>query len=75
MRIVAAIPHPHCIVNIYLYNEKYIVKMEFGNCAIEYKIKTNEVSGLDEIKKKLNPEFIESFAEIFTALNRKMKIN
>ncbi|CAG0982734.1 MAG: hypothetical protein HND27_02725 [Bacteroidetes bacterium] len=73
MRVLASVPHPHCLVSIFSFNEKYIVKLEFGNCAIEYKIKNSEVSGLDEIKKKLTPEFIDSFADVFMTIGKKFK--
>ena len=72
MRFISSVPHPHCLVSIFSFNEKYIIKLEFGNCAIEYKIKNSEINGLDEVKKKLTPEFIDSFAEIFRTIDKKL---
>ncbi len=60
MRIVAEIPHPTCKISVFYMNQKYIVKFEQGNLEQSFKISEIDylISGLEDIKKVINEEFI-----------------
>ena len=72
MRIIDSIPHPSISISIFQMNDKYIVKFEAGPMEQVYKLKQDEVKGLEEIKTIVNEIFINKvlvrFNEMFLDL-------
>jgi hypothetical protein len=60
MRIVAEIPHNQIKISIFSWNSKYIIKLELGNFEQSFKIKEQDVSGLEDIKKIISEEFLNN---------------
>ncbi|MGD1889872.1 MAG: hypothetical protein ACFB15_04635 [Cyclobacteriaceae bacterium] len=58
MRIVGEIPHNHCKITIYFWNNKYLIKLERGWIEQTYKVPELEISGEGDIQKIVNEEFI-----------------
>jgi len=65
MRLVGQIPHPHFKISVHNYNAKYIIEVEAGPCKQIYKISETEVSGMNDIERLVDAEFIESNAKRF----------
>lgn len=73
MRIAGYIENPRYKITVFTYNMKYIVKIEAGPMTQEYKLGEDEVSGLGDIKKILDENFMaqvkQRFDEMFAAWN------
>ena len=66
MRVVAEITDKPCRITIFNWNNKYLLKLEYGNYEQTYKIAAMDLSGDDDIKNCLTDEFINK------AMNRFM---
>jgi hypothetical protein len=49
-------------------NDKYIVRFEAGMMEQAFKFDASEVKGLDDLKKIINPEFIEQVRKRFNEM-------
>ena len=73
MRIIATIPHPQLKISIFLYNEKYIIEMEAAQYKQSFKISADSMSGVDEVKALVTPEFINHCMERFNGMHGDFK--
>ena len=65
MRIIAEIPHSQFKISVFSWNSKYIIKIELGNFEQAFKLREDEVSGLEDIKKLLTDSFLEKSLKNF----------
>ena len=68
MRTIAEIHHPKCRITIFLWNQKYLIKLEQEGLEQTYKINQFDVAGDEELKKMINEEFIESAVKRFESM-------
>ena len=69
MRIVAEIPHPQIKITIFLWNAKFILKLEAGPFEQVYKIAEEEVEGnVEKVKAMVTTEFIEQCKQRFLVM-------
>ena len=72
MRIIDTIPHESMTISIFQMNDKFMVKFEAGPMEQVFKYYLEEVSSLENLKKRITPEFIEMtrkrFNEMFDQL-------
>ncbi len=68
MRVVDEIPHELYKITIYSWNSKYIIKFELDNFEQSYKIAESDVTGLSDVKKIVNVEFLDQVFEHFLAM-------
>jgi hypothetical protein len=68
MRIVEEIPHPQFKITVFSWNNKYIIKLEIGQFEQVYKINEMDVTGLDDVKKLLSPEFLDKVMQRFLSM-------
>jgi len=54
MRVVANIPHPSIGITVFSMNDKFIVKLEAGPMEQSFKFSSEEVKGIEDIKKILD---------------------
>lgn len=73
MRLLANIPHPVLRISIHLYNEKYIIEMEAGQYRQAYKISTESVGGLEEVKAMIDQDFIDASLKRFSSMHEDFK--
>ena len=59
MRIVDSIPHESMTISIFQMNDKLMVKFEAGPMEQTFKFTKEEVSSIEALKKKVDPDFIE----------------
>jgi hypothetical protein len=77
MRTIAEIHHPKCRISIFLWNQKYLVKLEQDGLEQTFKINQFDILNEDKLKEMINEEFIESalnrFDEMRTVLSKMIK--
>ncbi|MCC6599188.1 MAG: hypothetical protein IT223_00775 [Crocinitomicaceae bacterium] len=69
MRVVATIPHPHCQISIFSYNEKWIIEIEGGQYRQSYKISQDSVQSVEEVKKLVTPRLLNSTLARFSGMH------
>lgn len=70
MRFIEPIPHPHLSIGLYAWNGKYIVKFEALNMEQTYKVKEIDITGTDDVKALLNPEFLNKVMDTFEQMHQ-----
>lgn len=60
MRIIDSIPHPSMSISIFNMNDKYIVKFEAGPMEQSFKFQIEQVKSVENLKKMINADFIET---------------
>lgn len=73
MRIIDSIPHPSITISIFQMNDKYIVKFEAGPMEQAFKFHTEEIKSIEQLKSKINSEFIEKVRVRFNEMFLQMK--
>ncbi|MBE2216592.1 MAG: hypothetical protein IAE90_00215 [Ignavibacteria bacterium] len=77
MRTIAEIHHPKCRISVFLWNQKYLVKLEQEGLEQTFKINQFDVPDEAVLKEMINEEFIESavkrFDEMRTSLSKMIK--
>lgn len=68
MRVVADIPHPRYKIQVFLYNAKYLVKIELGQFEQTFKIAEADVAGLEDIKRMITDELLQHSLERFLTM-------
>ena len=69
MRIIDTISHPACRISIFQMNNKYLVKFEIGAYEQTYKFEQEDFNNLEELKAKINAEFVDKVIAIFRQMH------
>ena len=79
MRVIDQIPHPQITIQIFQMNDKYLVKFEAGPMEQVFKFRNDQISGLNELKNKIDSKFIEEviarFHQMKYQLSEALSIN
>lgn len=70
MRLVEHIPHPKLTIQLFQWNDKYILKVEIGQFEQLYKVPMQEASGADTVKSAVTPQFLEQCMVNFLAMRK-----
>jgi len=73
MRIIDSIPHPSISISIFNMNDKFIVKFEAGPMEQSFKFQTEQVKSVENLKKMINADFIETVRMRFNDMFLQMK--
>ena len=73
MRIIDSIQHPSISISIFNMNDKYIVKFEAGPMEQSFKFQTEQVKSVENLKKMINADFIETVRLRFNEMFLQMK--
>jgi hypothetical protein len=73
MRIIDSIPHESMTISIFKMNDKFMVKFEAGPMEQTFKFHEEDVKGLEGLKTKINPEFIETTRKRFNEMFLQLK--
>jgi hypothetical protein len=65
MHFIKRIEHPACLISLFQWNGKYIVKFEMNQMEQTYKIAETEIYGMNDVEEAVNEEFINSVLERF----------
>jgi hypothetical protein len=73
MRIVDNIPHESMTISIFQMNDKYQVKFEAGPMEQTFKFLLEEVKSLENLKLKIDVEFMEATRKRFNDMFLQMR--
>jgi hypothetical protein len=73
MRIIDSIPHESMSISIFQMNDKYMVKFEAGPMEQTFKFSSEEVKNVENLKKMISHEFIETTRKRFNDMFMSMK--
>jgi hypothetical protein len=68
MRLITDIPHQKYKIQIFNYNNKYLVKIELGQFEQVFKIAEIDVIGLEEVKSMITDELLENCIDRFISM-------
>ncbi len=68
MRVLKDIPHELYKIQIFEYNEKYIVKIELDQFEQTFKIGQLDVNSLDEVEKMITKELLSNSLKRFVTM-------
>ncbi|MDR0803028.1 hypothetical protein [Fluviicola sp.] len=69
MRVIADIPHSRYKIQIFLYNAKYLVKIELGQFEQIFKIAEADVNGgVEEVKRMVTDQLLHNSLERFLSM-------
>jgi hypothetical protein len=69
MRTLGEISHPHVRIQLFAWNGKFIVKFEQGPCEQLFKISQDEIASTEDLKNKINQDFIEKVVARFQLMH------
>lgn len=72
MRVVEEISHPACKITIFQWNGKYLVKFETASLEQTYKVNEQDVTGVGDVKKLINHDFITRVYQRFLDMGKDM---
>ena len=73
MRIIDSIPHESMTISIFQMNDKYMVKFEAGPMEQIFKFQVTEMNSVENLKKKISSEFIETTRRRFNDMFMQMR--
>lgn len=65
MRNVTEIHHPKCRISVFLWNQKYLIKLEQEGLEQTFKVNQFDITDEAKLKEMINEEFIESAIKRF----------
>jgi len=69
VRTIATIPHPEVRISVHQYNDKYLIELEGGSYRQTFKISTDAIGHVDELKALCNEAFIQSCISRFRTMH------
>lgn len=69
MRYIKDITSNRFKIGLYQWNNKYIVRIEFGMYEQTYKIEEYEVENVEEIEKCVDDLFLEKVTRVFESMH------
>ena len=72
MRIVGEIPHPHCKITLYSWNNRYLIKVEKNHLEQTFKVDQFELSSENELHELVNEAFIQKAVARFDDMEKSM---
>ncbi len=72
MRVVDIIPHPSMSIQIFIWNNKYIVKFEAGPMEQHFKFPLEDFSSIEQLKQVINTDFIEKVRKRFNEMYQQL---
>lgn len=73
MRVVGEIPHPHCKITIFSWNNRYLVKFESGPLEQTFKISELDITGEQELYTIINDAFIQKCLQRFATMQEDLQ--
>lgn len=69
MRVIADIPHPVLKITVFSWNAKYLIKLERGMLEQTYKVSELDVTGVEDVKRLLDDDFLAGVLRRFDEMN------
>lgn len=74
MRIVGEIPHPICKITLYSWNNRYLIKLEYGLLEQTYKINQFDLTGEADLYTIVDEQFVEQALNTFREMEKNLKV-
>lgn len=68
MRWLKDIPHERYRIQVFQYNDKFIVKIELGQFEQLFKINSSDLSGLEEVEKMVTNKLLSNSLHRFISM-------
>lgn len=68
MRVVGQINHPQCTINLFYWNNKYLIKLETGPFEQTFKVNEWDVANENELRKIVTEEFVQTALDRFGSM-------
>ena len=69
MRVIADIPHSDLKITLFSWNNKYLIKLERGMLEQTYKVSELDVTGVDDVRRLLDDEFLAGVLQRFNEMH------
>ena len=73
MRVVGEIPHPEIKITIFHWNNRFLLKLEWGPFEQTYKVEEYEFTSDNEVKAILNDEFLKEVLTRFQEMAKSLQ--
>ncbi len=73
MRVVGEIPHPEIKITIFHWNNRFLLKLEWGPFEQTYKVDEYEFSSDEEVKTILTDEFLNEAGTRFQEMAKSLQ--
>jgi len=73
MRVVGEIPHPEIKITIFHWNNRFLLKLEWGPFEQTYKVDEYEFTSDEEVKTILNPDFLQEALSRFQEMAKSLQ--
>lgn len=70
MRVVAEIPHAETKITIFSWNNRYLIKFEYGLLEQTYKISELDITSENDLSEIVSPAFIAQVIRRFKEMDR-----
>ena len=74
MRIVGEIPHPICKITLYSWNNRYLIKLEYGLLEQTYKVNQFDLTGETDLYTIVDEQFVGQALNIFREMEKNLKV-
>ncbi len=73
MRVVGEIPHPEIKITIFHWNNRFLLKLEWGLFEQTYKVDEYEFTSDEEVKTILTPDFLQTALSCFQEMAKSLQ--
>ncbi|NOS94126.1 MAG: hypothetical protein HOP30_19590 [Cyclobacteriaceae bacterium] len=73
MRVVGEIPHPEIKITIFHWNNRFLLKLEWGSFEQTYKVDEYEFTSDEEVKSILTPDFLQEAVSRFEEMAKSLQ--
>lgn len=74
MRIVGEIPHEICKITLYSWNNRYLIKVEYGLLEQTYKVNQYDLAGEADLFKIVDEHFIREALNTFREMDKSFQL-
>ena len=74
MRIVGEIPHNVCKITLFSWNNRYLIKLEYGLLEQTYKVNQFDIAQEVDLFKIVNESFIQEAINRFGEMDKSLRI-
>ncbi len=72
MRVIGEIPHPHCKITLFHWNNRYLIKLEHGLLEQTYKIHEYDVGSEEDLRKIVSADFLAEAMRGFVLMDHNL---
>jgi hypothetical protein len=74
MRIVGEIPHSICKITLYSWNNRYLIKLEYGLLEQTYKVNQFDLTSEADLYTIVGEQFVEQALNTFREMEKNLKV-